>query len=99
MTLILSNKDVEQVLTMPECIDVLEQSYVELSAGRGLSRRPSECLAPTGNDDAHYSLKAMEGVIPSLGISAGRMKSDIIVMQKSRTNVRRVSVTAAPNEP
>jgi len=30
MTLILSNDDVEKLLTMPECIDVLEEAYVEL---------------------------------------------------------------------
>src|SRR3978361_2243909 len=31
MTLILSNDDVEKLLTMPECIDVLEEAYVELA--------------------------------------------------------------------
>ena len=37
MTLILSNKDVEQLLTMRECIDALEVAYLELAAGRGLA--------------------------------------------------------------
>ena len=36
MTLILSNEDVEKLLTMPECIDVLEEAYVELAEGRGV---------------------------------------------------------------
>lgn len=98
MTLILSNKDVEQVLTMPECIDALEQSYGELSAGRGLSRTRSDCLAPTGLDGAHYSLKSMDGVIPKLGIGAVRINSDIITMPKFGNSVRRVKVPAAPND-
>ena len=33
MTLILSNADVEKLLTMPECIEVLEEAYVELARG------------------------------------------------------------------
>jgi alanine dehydrogenase len=98
MTLILSNKDVEQLLTMPECIAALEQSYVELAEGRGLSRTRSDCLVPTGREDAHYSLKSMDGVIPKLGIGAVRINSDIITMPKVGNNVRRVKVPAAPND-
>ena len=70
MTLILSNDDVEKLLTIEECIAALEDSYVELAEGRGLSRTRSDCLVPTGQDDAHYSLKSMDGVIPKLGIGA-----------------------------
>lgn len=98
MTLILSNKDVEQLLTMPECIAVLEESYVELAEGRGLSRTRSDCLVPTGRDDAHFSLKSMDGVIPKLGIGAVRINSDIITMPKVGNSVRRVKVPAAPND-
>jgi ornithine cyclodeaminase/alanine dehydrogenase-like protein (mu-crystallin family) len=98
MTLILSNKDVEQLLTMRECIDVLEDAYVELAEGRGLSRTRSDCLTPTAREDAHYSLKSMDGVIPKLGIGAVRINSDIITMPKLGNNVRRVKVPAAPND-
>ena len=44
MTLILSNEDVDKLLTMPECIDVLEEAYVELAEGRGITAR-----APTAS--------------------------------------------------
>ena len=98
MTLILSNKDVEQLLTMPDCIATLEESYVELAEGRGLSRTRSDCLVPTGRDGAHYSLKSMDGVIPKLGIGAVRINSDIITMPKVGNSVRRVKVPAAPND-
>ena len=98
MTLILSNKDVEQLLTMPDCIAALEDSYVELAEGRGLSRTRSDCLVPTGRENAHYSLKSMDGVIPKLGISAVRINSDIIAMPKVGNNMRRVKVPAAPND-
>ncbi len=98
MTLILSNKDVEQLLTMRECIDALELAYVELAAGRGLARTRSDCITPTTRPDAHYSLKSMDGVIPKLGISAVRIDSDIVTMPKVGNSIRRVKVPAAPND-
>ena len=98
MTLILSNENVEQLLTMPECLAALEEAYVELAEGRGLSRTRSDCLVPTGRDDAHYSLKSMDGVIPKLGIGAVRINSDIITMPKVGDKVRRVKVPAATND-
>jgi ornithine cyclodeaminase/alanine dehydrogenase-like protein (mu-crystallin family) len=98
MTLILSNDDVEKVLTMPECLAALEDAYAELATGRGLSRTRSDCLVPTGQGDAHYSLKSMDGVIPKLGIAAVRINSDIITMPKVGDKVRRVKVPAAPND-
>ena len=48
MTLILSNDDVEKCLSMRECIEVLEDAYAELSAGRGVNRVRSDCLVPPG---------------------------------------------------
>jgi alanine dehydrogenase len=97
MTLILSNRDVEQLLTMRECIDVLEDVYVELSEGRGANRRRSDCLVPSGRGDAIYSLKSMDGVIPKLGIGAVRIDSDIVTWPIEGSNMRRVKVPAAPN--
>ena len=89
MTLILSNDDVEKLLTMPECIDVLEQAYVELAEGRGVNRTRSDCITPTTNPDAVYGLKSMDGVIPKLGIGAVRIDCDIVTWPKQANNMRR----------
>ena len=97
MTLILSNKDVEKVLTMPDCMEVLEDAYIELSEGRGLNRVRSDCLAPSGQAEALYSLKSMDGVIPKLGVGAVRIDSDIVTWPKLGNTMRRVKVPAAPN--
>ena len=96
MTLILSNDDVDKLLTMPECIDVLEEAYVELAEGRGVSRTRSDCFAPTSREDALYSLKSMDGVIPKFGVGAVRINSDIVTWPKRGNNVRREKVPAAP---
>src|SRR5437764_78341 len=97
MTLILSNNDVEKLLTMPECIEVLEEAYVELAEGRGVNRRRSDCITPTSKPDAIYGLKSMDGVIPKLGIGAIRINSDIITFPKKGNNFVREKVPAAPN--
>ncbi len=36
MTLILSNQDIDAVVTMPECIEALEEAYAKRAAGRDL---------------------------------------------------------------
>src|SRR5262249_11610543 len=95
MTLILSNDDVEKLLTMPECIDVLEQAYVELAEGRGVNRTRSDCITPTANPHAIYGLKSKDGVIPKLGIGAIRINSDIVTFPKKGNNVVREKVPAA----
>src|SRR3954467_8165256 len=97
MTLILSNDDVDKLLTMPECIDVLEEAYVELVEGRGVNRTRSDCITPTANPDAVYGLKSMDGVIPKFGIGAIRINSDIVTFPKKGNNVVREKVPAAPN--
>jgi len=81
---------------MRECIDVLEDVYVELANGRGVNRVRSDCLVPSGQGDALYSLKSMDGVIPKLGIGAVRIDSDIVTWPKQGNNMRRVKVPAAP---
>jgi alanine dehydrogenase len=98
MTLILSNDDVEKLLTMHECIEVLEDVYIELSAGRGVNRIRSDCLVPVARKDALYSLKSMDAVIPKLGVGAVRIDSDIVTWPRQGTNMRRVKVPCAPND-
>lgn len=99
MTLILSNDDVEQLLTMPDCINVLEEAYKELAAGRGISRQRSDCITPTSyGNDAVYGLKSMDGVIPKLGVGAVRINSDIVTNPKVGNTQRRVKVPAAPGD-
>lgn len=97
MTLILSNDDVEKLLTVPECIAALEDAYVELAQGRGITRTRSDCIAPTPyGPDAIYGLKSMDGVVPKFGIGAIRINSDIITAPREGNTMRRVKVPAAP---
>jgi alanine dehydrogenase len=96
MTLILSNNDVDRLLTMPECITALEEAYVELAEGRGITRTRSDCITPTALPGAVYGLKSMDGVCPKLGIGAIRINSDIITFPKRGNTIVREKVPAAP---
>lgn len=99
MTLILSNDDVAELLTMRECIDVLDEAYVELAAGRGVSRRRSDTFGRTQREDAVYSLKSMDGIVPKLGVGAIRINSDIVTWPtEAGGNARRVKVPSAPGQ-
>lgn len=98
MTLILSNEDVDKLLTMPDCLAVLEEAYRELHAGRAVTRRRSDCLTPTERADATYGFKTMDGVVPAQGVSAVRLNSDIVTWPRVDGNLRRVKVPAAPND-
>lgn len=99
MTLILSNDDVEKLLTMPDCIEALETAYLDLAEGRGVSRQRSDCVTPTTwHEDAVYGLKSMDGVVPALGVGAIRINSDIITNPLVGNSRRRVKVPAAPNQ-
>lgn len=97
MTLLLSNEDVDALLTMPECIEVLEDAYRELAAGRGVNRTRSDTLAPSsGPHDALYSLKSMDGIVPKLGVGAVRINSDLVSWPTRDGNARREKIPAAP---
>lgn len=96
MTLLLSNQEVDQALSMPECMTALEDAYRELAAGRGVNRRRSDTLAPTARPDALYSLKSMDGIASGPGVSAVRINSDIITWPREGGTLRREKVPAAP---
>ncbi len=96
MTLLLSNDDVANLLSMPECLDALEKAYIELDAGRGVNRIRSDTLTKhKEREGAVYGLKSMDGVAPVFGVSAVRINSDVVTWPKRGNTVRREKVPAA----
>ncbi len=96
MTLILSNDDVDKLLTVEECMATLEPAYVELARGIGINRtRSDSIIAHPTEKDAIYGLKSMDGIVPSLGVSAVRINSDVISWPKVGNAQRRKKIPAA----
>jgi len=98
MTLILSNDDIDSLLSMADYIEILEDAYLEIAAGRGVIRPRSDSLAPTARPDAVYGLKSADGIAPKFGTGAVRINSDIIANPVVDGVARRVKVPAAPNK-
>jgi alanine dehydrogenase len=97
MTFLLSNEDVDQALTMPDCLEAMEIAYRDLGEMQGANGVRSEILTPTARDDALHSLLTMSGVVPRFGIGAVRINSDILTWPNTPGGLRRVKVPAAPN--
>lgn len=98
MTLILSNAEVAEVVSMKDCINSLEDAFLELAEGRGAFRRRSDICTPTDHEGGGmYALKSMDGVVPKLGVAAIRLNSDILTFPEINGFLRRVKVPAAPN--
>jgi alanine dehydrogenase len=96
--LLLSNDDIEALLDVKSCIEVMEDAYRELGERRGASGVRSEILTPTTRDDGLYSLLTMSGVAPKFGIGAVRINSDILTWPRTPVGIKRVKVPAAPGE-
>ena len=96
MTILLSNDDVARLLNVSDCMAAMEKAYVELDRGRGINRTRSDSItAIAGRPDAVYGLKTMDGIVPSLGVGAVRINSDVITWPKVGNSQRRTKVPAA----
>ena len=92
MALLLSNEDVEAVLTMPDCIAALEDAYREQADGEAVNAARSDVVTSSQRPDAVYALKLMGAVVRSLGVGVVRLNSDIIAY----ANQRQKKVPLAP---
>ncbi len=80
MTLIISNSDVEQVLTMADTMDALERAYADLRSREAVCRPRIDIQIPASADGRTYQWGTMEGG-SMRGYFAIRMKSDILVQE------------------
>jgi ornithine cyclodeaminase/alanine dehydrogenase-like protein (mu-crystallin family) len=94
--LVLSNQDVRELLTMPDCVDALQQAYKDALAGTTVNGHRSDIIAPTAHGDAAYSLKMMGAVMTAFEIGTLRLNSDILSFPFKNGKRRKVKVPAAP---
>jgi len=79
MTLILSNEEVEKLLDVKDCIEILEDAYREQAAGRAISqlRMDTEVPIAEANGVKEFEFKTMVGILPKRGIAALRCSATI----------------------
>lgn len=75
--LLLTNNDVEQVLTMADCVDVLRRFFEEEGKGGVLTRQRTESWLPHLTSDTFYQCKTMEGGVPYIGKYVIRIDSNV----------------------
>ena len=98
--LVLSNEDVEVVLTLEDCLSSLEAAFVELSDQRAANRERTHTYFPV-EDERHpgfrYRFKSQEGGGVSGGVWALRITSDMVGVETLANGVkRRRLLPAAP---
>jgi ornithine cyclodeaminase/alanine dehydrogenase-like protein (mu-crystallin family) len=75
--LLLTNDDVEQVLTMADCVDVLRRFFQEAGKGQVLTRQRTESWLPHVTADTFYQCKTMERAVPYIGKYVIRIDSNV----------------------
>jgi len=76
MTLLLNNEEISRLITMPECIEILDDGYREHGHGRAAHRRRSNILVPT-DEGRTYVFANFEGTVVKSGYHAIRLRSDV----------------------
>lgn len=106
MTLMLSNEDVEKILTMPLCMDALEYAYGELGHDRAIMGPIIRVISPVMAADAprpggrqlFYAYSAMAAALPGWDVAANRQDSDLLDYEPTETGVRLRRIPASPGE-
>lgn len=93
--LLLNNEEVDDLLDMGSCIEILEQTYRALAETRAINIPRADMLVPTSRPDVIHGFKTMSGSIPQFGITALRINSDVINWPKINGEPRRVKIPAA----
>lgn len=91
MTLILSNEEIDRILTVEMAMNCVERCQRALEAEEAINSPRVDTLAPTkvGETKGVYSLKSMSGLWPEAGMAALRINSDVLVWPEVAGNVRR----------
>ncbi|PYR96826.1 MAG: ornithine cyclodeaminase [Acidobacteria bacterium] len=96
--LILSNEDIESVLTLDVAFKALERAYLDQASGRAVNRPRSDLYLPGVHEGCVYAFKSMEGGLVESKIVALRLNSDVIRWENRENRVIKHKVPAAPGK-
>ncbi|MBW2409857.1 MAG: ornithine cyclodeaminase family protein [Deltaproteobacteria bacterium] len=88
--LIFSNTEIEEMITMTSCMEILEEMYRDFAKDAALFMSRVDNLMPTVTKDAYYAFKTMGGGWPRKSVVALRINSDIITHPNIDGHKRRV---------
>jgi ornithine cyclodeaminase/alanine dehydrogenase-like protein (mu-crystallin family) len=92
--LILSNQDIEKILPVGACLDVLEGAYRDLGNGLAATVPRYDVFSPTKPNE-FYEYKTMSGVLPNRGIAALRLNSSVVKWYEKAGGIRKDKLPVA----
>ena len=90
--ILLTNEDIEPLLSMPECIAAVEAAFADLGKQDAADIPRQDAIVPLAREGAVHDLKTMSGSWPRAGIAAIRLNSDIVTGPVIGGKTRRVKV-------
>jgi ornithine cyclodeaminase/alanine dehydrogenase-like protein (mu-crystallin family) len=92
--LILSNEDIEKILPVGACLEVLEEAYRDLGNGMAATVPRYDVFSPTKPNE-FYEYKTMSGVLPNRNIAALRLNSSVVKWYEKAGAVRKDKLPVA----
>jgi alanine dehydrogenase len=92
--LILSNEDIEKILPVGACLDVLEEAYRDLGDGMAATVPRYDVFSPTKPNE-YYEYKTMSGVMPRRKVAALRLNSSVVKWYAKAGGVRKDKLPVA----
>ena len=92
--LILSNEDIEKILPVGACLDVLEEAYRDLGNGMAATVPRYDVFSPTKPNE-FYEYKTMSGVLPNRNIAALRLNSSVVKWYEKAGGIRKDKLPVA----
>jgi alanine dehydrogenase len=90
--ILLTNEDIEPLLSMPECITAIEAAFRDLGNQDAVDIPRQDAIVPNPRPGAIHDLKTMSGSWPASGIAAIRLNSDIVTGPIINGAARRVKL-------
>jgi ornithine cyclodeaminase/alanine dehydrogenase-like protein (mu-crystallin family) len=90
--LIITNEDIESFLEMGPCVDALEAAYRDLGHRDAVDLPRQDAVVTNPRPGAVYALKTMSGNLPSAGVAALRLNSDVVHWPVVNGAPRRVKI-------
>jgi ornithine cyclodeaminase/alanine dehydrogenase-like protein (mu-crystallin family) len=92
--LILTNEEIESLLPVSSCLEVLEEAYRDLGNGMAATVPRYDVFSPLGNNQ-YYEYKTMSGVLPNRKIAALRLNSSVVKWYERAGGVRKDKLPVA----
>src|SRR3990172_1835733 len=96
--LLLNNDDVKELLTMPMCLEAMEEAFGEFAKGEAIDRPRAHTYIPSPTEGRTYMFKSFEGGIRKLEIMALRFSSDMLEFDQSGGELRQEKIPVAPGD-